>query len=40
MSWNGYPSHARNSIINRLRNNNNTNRNEEANDEKKIIWVR
>ena len=39
MSWNCYSSYSRNSIIKRLRNNANTNRNEETN-KKKIIWVR
>ena len=40
MSWNGYSSYSRNSIIKRLRNDANTNRNEEINNEKKMIWVR
>ena len=40
ISWNGYPSYTRNSVIKHLRNNTNTNINEKTNDEKKIIWVR
>ena len=40
ISWNGYPSCTRNSIMKRLTSNTNTNRNKETSNEKKIIWVR
>ena len=40
MLWNSYPSYTCNSIIERLRNNTNTTRNEETNNKKDNIWVR
>ena len=40
MSWNGYPSHIRNSVIKRLKSNQQRNETNKEEDNRKIIWLR
>ena len=39
MSWNGYPFHVRNSVIKRLKSNQQRNETNTEKDEQKIIWL-
>ena len=40
MSWNAYPKHVHNSIINRLKSNGNRNDNiNNKKDDRKVIWI-
>ena len=40
MSWNGYPSHILNSVIKRLKSNQQRNETNKEKDDRKIIWLR
>ena len=40
MSWNGYPCHVRNSVIKRLKSNQQRNETNKEEDNRKIIWLR